>query len=160
MGLLYRKLRQCPEPASSGQVLKLLAAQCCVAHCVGGREWGVRCSAVLLVLSARGLIWCPRRGLCVRVQLGFPHEQWLPSCLVLWFEKLNLANFHSFYLFSSRMLFLPQRWWILLLWYNLASPEQCYILEKCPSPLMLVIWPTGRSEYELHLRIQLVRFYL
>lgn len=108
----------------------------------------------------QGVNLMPTEGAMCQSSAWFPPWTMTPISLVLWFEKLNLANFHSFYLFSSRMLFLPQRWWILLLWYNLASPERCYILEKCPSPLMLVIWPTGRSEYELHLRIQLVRFYL
>lgn len=134
-----RKLRQCPEPASSGQVMKFLAAQCCAAHC----WWQRRRGEVLYSppgAFCRGaecthveLIWCPQRGLCVRVRLRFLMNS-NSSFLVLWYVKLNLANFHSFYLFSSRMLFLLQRWWILHLWYNSASPEWCYVLEVCPSP--------------------------
>lgn len=59
------------------------------------------------------------------------------------------------------MLFLLQRWWILLLWYNLASPEWCYVLNNAlVFLLMLVIRTIGRSEYKLHLRIQFFKFYL
>lgn len=136
-------------------------AGCSVAHCVSGSRLEVRscwCFCRVVKCTLVELIWCLWRDCVSEFSSAWP---WTVTLIIftvkIWKKKIKMIEFHSLYLFIflRDAFFVLQRWLILLLWYNLASPEWCYILNNALAfLLMLVIWSTGRQEYKLQLRLQ------